>query len=109
MPTSKSGSFTFAESFRREHQHTNVKTTVVCPWMVDTGMFSGANQPILPQMSIKYTVDKIMEAIEREYPYVVIPWVLYVLPLTRLVPVPIRILKQRIHYLHVHQLISLPK
>ena len=86
---SKFGAFGFAEALRRELNGTNIKTTIVCPWLIDTGMFAGVKGLLMPPLKAEETADMIFEAIRYEQELLVIPKILYLLPLTRLMPVKI--------------------
>ena len=43
---------------------TGVHCTVICPYYISTGMFSGVNPGLLPLLTPRYVVDKMMHAIE---------------------------------------------
>lgn len=66
---SKHGAIGFHESLTAElyaSEHTGVKTTVVCPYYIDTGMFEGVrtrSPTFLPILEPEYVVDCIMEAV----------------------------------------------
>ncbi|KAK8820136.1 hypothetical protein WA577_006203 [Blastocystis sp. JDR] len=50
-----------------------VHCTVVCPYYIDTGMFAGVNPGLLPLLTPRYVVDKIMHAIEHAEHFVSCP------------------------------------
>ncbi|KAE9418565.1 hypothetical protein Angca_009868, partial [Angiostrongylus cantonensis] len=66
---SKHGAVGFHESLTAEldaRGSTGVKTTVVCPYYIDTGMFDGVetkSPTLLPILQPNYVVDCIMEAV----------------------------------------------
>jgi all-trans-retinol dehydrogenase (NAD+) len=67
-----------------------VKTTVVCPFYVDTGMFAGAKTRILwllPILKEAYAVERVIQAIERDRQRILMPRIVHVLPLLRVLPV----------------------
>jgi len=85
---SKFGVFGFTECLRRECMDTNIKTTLVCPWITSTGMFDGIKKLLLPisPHSPSFVAEKIVEAIILEEQLLIFPSILYLLPLTRLIP-----------------------
>ncbi|XP_036388683.1 retinol dehydrogenase 10 [Megalops cyprinoides] len=65
-----------------------VKTTLVCPYLVDTGMFAGCKirdelQLFLPPLEPKYCVEQAMNAILVDQPLVCIPRMTYLPFLSR--------------------------
>jgi len=66
---SKAATFIYHEAVRMELKKTNktgVKTTVVCPYYINTGMFDGvkSTSPLLPILEPKYVVEQIMKAVK---------------------------------------------
>jgi len=58
----------------------NVKTTVVCPWFIKTGMFEGtvSNSPILlPMLEPEWTADNIVDGILCDQTFVILPKLLW--------------------------------
>jgi all-trans-retinol dehydrogenase (NAD+) len=58
-----------------------VKTTVVCPYYINTGMFEGAKSRfprIIPFLEPTYVVDKIMEAVLTNQEILCLPRLVYV-------------------------------
>lgn len=89
---SKSGAFMFDESLKLEMNksgHGNyIKTTCICPYFINTGMFDGAKKAfpfdILEPVPV---VDRIMAAIQQEETLVVLPYIGgWVVALVRLFP-----------------------
>ncbi|XP_069321721.1 epidermal retinol dehydrogenase 2 [Eulemur rufifrons] len=82
---SKFAAFGFAESVFIEtfaQKHKGIKTTIVCPFFVKTGMFEGCTTgcpSLLPILDPEYVVRKIVDAILQEQLYLYIPKVLYFL------------------------------
>ncbi|RNA05254.1 epidermal retinol dehydrogenase 2-like [Brachionus plicatilis] len=78
---SKSAIIGFDESLRNEllrlHK-TGVKTTLVCPNVISTGMFNGYNS-VIPELDPYYVADKIIEAILTEQKVLLIPKIMYFL------------------------------
>jgi len=76
---SKSASFALDEGLRRELQRlgkTGVKTTCVCPYFINTGMFAGAKSKlpfILPFLESEDVAFKIVDAVRREQQMVILP------------------------------------
>jgi all-trans-retinol dehydrogenase (NAD+) len=67
-----------------------VRTTVVCPYYIATGMFEGVRTRfplLLPIMKPEAVVERIVRAIERDEARLILPWfVRWAFPL-RLLPV----------------------
>ncbi|MCZ7628753.1 MAG: SDR family oxidoreductase [Microthrixaceae bacterium] len=88
---SKHAAVGFDESLRVELAHTapGIRTTVVCPFYVDTGMFEGVQTRVpllLPILREADVASRIVGAIEHDRARVVMPPMLYALPLLRLLP-----------------------
>ena len=89
---SKAAAIAFDESLRLEFAHDGVpvKTTVVCPFYIATGMFAGVRTRfplLLPIMQPEAVAARIVRAIERDEARLILPWfVRNVFPL-RLLPV----------------------
>jgi len=67
----KFAAFGFNESLRMElrRMKSSIKTTVVCPFFIDTGMFDGVKTRfslVLPILKSKYAVKKIVSAVLKE-------------------------------------------
>ncbi|RVE73330.1 hypothetical protein OJAV_G00049130 [Oryzias javanicus] len=83
---SKFGAVGFHESLAHELQAENqggVKTTLVCPYIVDTGMFAGCEirkelRSLIPPLEPLYTVQQSMKAILGEQQMVCIPRLIYI-------------------------------
>lgn len=81
----------FDESLRMELRTLapKVRTTVVCPYYIDTGMFAGVKTRfsfLLPILKPGYAVKKILRAIKRNQRRLMIPRLVYTVPLLRLLP-----------------------
>lgn len=80
---SKFAAFGFAESVFLEtsaQKQNGIKTTIVCPFLIKTGMFEGcmtACPTLLPILEPEYAVRKIVEAILQEKLYLYMPKFLY--------------------------------
>jgi all-trans-retinol dehydrogenase (NAD+) len=90
---SKWAAIGFDESLRVELRKTApaIKTTVVCPYYVDTGMFHGVRSRfsfLLPILKPETVVRKVVRAIERDKPRVTMPPLVHLVPSMRLLPVP---------------------
>ena len=67
-----------------------VRTTVVCPYYIDTGMFAGAKTRfsfLLPILKEEKVSEKILRAVERNRAQLHMPPLVYTIPLLRLLPV----------------------
>ena len=76
---SKAAAIAFDESLRLEFAHDGVpvKTTVVCPFYIATGMFEGVRTRfplLLPIMQPEAVAARIVRAIERDEARVILPW-----------------------------------
>jgi len=63
---SKGGLILYAESVAEElrlQRINGVKTTIINPYFVDTGMFSGVSSPILPLLNPGWVADKSVDAV----------------------------------------------
>ncbi|XP_037023564.2 short-chain dehydrogenase/reductase family 16C member 6-like [Artibeus jamaicensis] len=61
-------------------QKTNIKTTIVCPYFIKTGMFDGATSKfplLLPLLEQEYVARKIVNAILEEQIYLIMPKFMY--------------------------------
>ncbi|MEL3905774.1 MAG: SDR family oxidoreductase [Treponema sp.] len=89
---SKFAAVGFNESVRMELADTcpGIKTTVICPYFIDTGMFAGVQTRfplLLPILRQEYAVKRIVKAIITEKPLLVMPPFAKTLFLIRLFPV----------------------
>lgn len=89
---SKAAAIAFDEALRLELKHDGapVKTTVVCPFYIATGMFAGVRTCfplLLPIMKPEGVAGRIVRAIEHDESRVVLPWFVRVAWLVRLLPI----------------------
>ena len=89
---SKHAAVGFDEALRLELRRagSRVKTTAVCPFYVSTGMFAGVKTRIpllLPILEPDYVVNRIVEAVRRDRPRLILPRFVYLTWLVRLLPV----------------------
>uniref|UniRef100_A0A668U033 Short-chain dehydrogenase/reductase 3 n=1 Tax=Oreochromis aureus TaxID=47969 RepID=A0A668U033_OREAU len=78
---SKFGAVGFHESLTHEliaEDLNGIKTTLVCPYIVDTGMFAGCEISIIPPLEPLYTVQQSMKAILAEQQMICIPRLMYI-------------------------------
>lgn len=83
---SKFGVVGFHESLSHElkaAEKDGIKTTLVCPYLVDTGMFRGCRirkeiEPFLPPLKPDYCVKQAMRAILTDQPMVCTPRLMYI-------------------------------
>ncbi|KJE96023.1 epidermal retinal dehydrogenase 2 [Capsaspora owczarzaki ATCC 30864] len=86
---SKHGAVGLDESLRYEMHKlgkTGVKTTVVCPFFIDTGMFEGVTTRfplILPILKPDYAVAKILDAILTNQSILCMPRFVYLMPFAK--------------------------
>lgn len=89
---SKFASVGFNESIRmelRKKRIDGVKTTVVCPFYINTGMFEGVksrHELILPILDENFVARKIVHAVKKDRAVLNMPRILYTVPLLRLLP-----------------------
>ncbi|KAM5281076.1 epidermal retinol dehydrogenase 2 [Ctenodactylus gundi] len=82
---SKFAAFGFAESVFVETfalRQNGIKTTIVCPFFIKTGMFEGCSSrcsSLLPILEPEYAVRKIIEAILQEKLYLYMPKFIYIM------------------------------
>jgi all-trans-retinol dehydrogenase (NAD+) len=82
----------FDESLRAELHGlaSGVRTTVVCPYYIDTGMFRGVKSRfpwLLPILSEELVARRVVDAIRRDRPRLCMPPLVYLVPSMRLLPV----------------------
>jgi all-trans-retinol dehydrogenase (NAD+) len=73
----KAGVIVFSDALRREFQKVgckNVKVLIVCPGLINTGMFEGLKQPwYLPALKPANVAVKVLEAIKKGKSYIMLP------------------------------------
>jgi all-trans-retinol dehydrogenase (NAD+) len=89
---SKHAAVGFDEALRLElrRERSRVRTTVVCPFYISTGMFAGVRTRfplILPILEPEYVVDRILDAIRRDRRRLILPRVVALTYLGRVLPV----------------------
>ena len=90
--SSKFAAVGFDDSLRTELKRldSKVMTTLVCPYYIDTGMFSGVSTRfpwLLPILKPEKTVQRIIGAINRNRRRLIMPWFVYTTYMLRLAPV----------------------
>ena len=87
---SKFGAYGLHESIALELEKAghNIKTTLVCPYFINTGMFDGVQSPRIPILTEEYASGRIVKAIVRGEEVLVMPWWLCFSPIMRALPVP---------------------
>ncbi|MEA5444323.1 SDR family oxidoreductase [Gammaproteobacteria bacterium AB-CW1] len=91
---SKWAAMGFDDALRLElkHRGSRVRTTVVCPFYVDTGMFAGVKTRwrwLLPILKPEQVVRRTLKAIQRNRSRLIMPWLVYTAWPARLLPVPV--------------------
>jgi all-trans-retinol dehydrogenase (NAD+) len=84
----------FDESLRVELKRTapGIVTTIVCPYYINTGMFRGVKTRfplLLPILEEQVVADRIVRAIQRNKRRLVMPRLVGLVPLMRVLPVPV--------------------
>lgn len=89
---SKFAQYGFHEALRIELKSLkkNIPVTMICPYFIDTGMFTGTKMTILsPLLNQRYVANRIVNAILQSEEEVVIPWRFnWILRLSRLLLTP---------------------
>jgi len=83
---SKFAAVGFDESVRLELQNlekNGVKTTCVCPFFINTGMFEGATAQGIPFLEPDYVTDKMLEAILTDQLVLMLPKLMYFIMFTK--------------------------
>ncbi len=91
---SKYAAFGFDESLRMEFKKNkmNIRTTVVCPYFINTGMFKGVKSRfswILPILEEKEVASKIVKAIKSNRTRLIMPGLVYTSWMMRYLPVSV--------------------
>lgn len=89
---SKHAAVGFTEALRLElrRAESGVRATVVCPFYVDTGMFSGVKTRfpfLLPILDTDEVSERILRAIQHDRTHAIMPFMVRTLPAMRLLPV----------------------
>jgi len=84
----------FDEALRMELRRVapRIKTTVVCPYFIDTGMFEGVKTRfsfLLPILKEDFVAKRIVSAIRRNKRRLMMPPMVYVVPALRILPPPV--------------------
>ncbi|XP_075600183.1 epidermal retinol dehydrogenase 2 [Balearica regulorum gibbericeps] len=97
--SSKFAAVGFAESVDSEMRNlgkTGVKTTIVCPYIINTGMFDGCRTKwprLLPTLDPEYVAEKIVTAVRQDQEILLLPRSLYFLfALKNILPVKTSVL-----------------
>lgn len=103
---SKAAAVTFDESLRAElrQEHSAVRTFVVCPYYLDTGMFAGARTRfpwLLPILPAPRVAARILDGVTAGRRRLVLPWFVRFVPLARMLPVPL--FDRFVDFLGVHR------
>ncbi len=90
---SKWAAIGFDESMRAELRSAapGVKTTVACPYYIDTGMFHGVRSRfswLLPILQPEYVAERVVKAIQRDQRRLLMPMMVHTIAPLRLLPVP---------------------
>ncbi len=88
---SKFAAVGFTESLRMElaKQRSKVRTLIVCPYYIDTGMFDGVTTRfprLLPILRPEYVSNRILDAIEAGRSQLIMPRLVRFLPVLRVLP-----------------------
>lgn len=89
---SKFAAVGFDEALRGEFkkEKLKLKTTVVCPFYINTGMFDGVKTRfprLLPILDENRVARRVVNAIKKDCPRLWMPWMVYTVPPMRILPV----------------------
>ncbi len=89
---SKAAAIGFDDALRSELQAAapGVKTTVICPYYINTGMFAGVKSRfpfLLPILDEQYAAARMVSAIENRRRCLIMPWIVSSVFILRLLPV----------------------
>ncbi|XP_064298752.1 epidermal retinol dehydrogenase 2 isoform X1 [Phalacrocorax carbo] len=107
---SKFAAVGFAESIdceMRDLQKTGVKTTIVCPCLINTGMFDGCISQwprLLPALEPEYVAEEIITAIRQNQEFLLLPRISYMFALKYILPV--KAFTVLMDYLSVHRVMT---
>lgn len=79
---SKFAAVGFEEATRYELQRLGkdgVKTTLVCPYFINTGMFEGVQCKLIPFLDQEYVTDKMLEAVLTDQRLLFLPKLMYLI------------------------------
>lgn len=84
----------FTESLRAEFRKKkkNIKTTLVCPYYINTGMFDGVKTRfsfLLPILTPEKVAKKIVKAISKQRVRLYMPWLVYTTHFVKFLPMPL--------------------
>jgi len=89
---SKFGAVGLNESLRREfrkHGLSGCKTTVICPYYIQTGMFQGVKSSIVPILKEDYVADSIVNSVRENREFLGLPLLIHyiLMPVSSISPV----------------------
>lgn len=57
----------------KTHGYDNIQMTLICPYYINTGMFSGCKPRMIPMLEPQYVADKIVAAVRKNEVWCVLP------------------------------------
>lgn len=87
---SKFGAYGIHDSLSMELRlkKSKVRTTLVCPFYINTGMFDGVKTGIFPLLDENWAANRIVKAIRRGEEVLCMPWIMGLIPMFRFLPSP---------------------
>lgn len=77
----------FSEALRlelKERGYDDIGMTIVCPSLVDTGMFEGSEPPVMtPMLEPDFVADRVLEAVESDDLYIKEPFMVKTIPILK--------------------------
>lgn len=105
---SKFGAVGLAESLRMEigRMKLNIPVTIVCPSLINTGMFDGAKAPLFtPIMPPEIIAKKIYSAFKKDRPYVREPFLVKALPVAKAL-LPTKLFNETLRMFGMHSFLN---
>jgi len=87
---SKFGAYGIHDSLSMELRlrKSKVRTTLVCPFYINTGMFDGVRTGLFPLLEENWVANRIVKAIRRGEEVLCMPWIMGIMPMFRCLPSP---------------------
>jgi len=76
--------------YSKVHGYEGIHMTLVCPYLINTGMFNGVKPRLMPMLEPEYVAEEIVAGVLANETLIILPNILkYVLPFKCLLPVKI--------------------